>query len=316
MKFIVLSERAYLDGDLNNVINCGMIDSQIQQDGTFKPTHYIMTTFSGNHYRLITYKSKRIFEFYELPYHIKALVVNKCLERTSGAFYVIPEVRALKSRMGIDEDEGIPIEDELDNTAIYDPKTVFEFYSNSSKSTKPGKGANEKIPSDKRSNFIDLSRISDWRRKLDDTWTDAPFELENKMWASVEHYYQASKFRKHNPEFAALFSLDSTDSEIAKDVDLAISAGSKSGRASGKAKTKVKGTTLLRPKGVEIDPDFYGERSELERIAAVKAKFSNEDMKQLLLATQDAKLTHYIRGSPSETDHILMATRHELSTHV
>ena len=312
VKFIVLSERAYLDGDLNNVMNCGMIDTQIQQDGTFKPTHYIMTTFSGDHYRLITYKSKRIFKFYELPYHIKALVVNKCLERTSGAFYVIPEVRALKSRMGIDEDEGIPIEDELDNTAIYDHKTIFEFYSNSSKSTKPGKGANEKIPSDKRSNFIDLSRITDWRRKLDDTWTDSPFELENKKWASVEHYYQASKFRKHNPDFAGLFSLDSTDSEIAKDVDLAISAGSKSGRASGKAKTKAKGTALLRPKGVEIDPDFYGERSELERIAAVNAKFSSEDMRQLLLATQDAKLTHYIRGSPSETDHILMATRHKL----
>ena len=109
-----------------------------------------------------------------------------------------------------------------------------------------------------------------------------------------------------------MFSLDSTDSEIAKDVDLAISAGSKSGRASGKAKTKAKGTALLRPKGVEIDPDFYGERSELERIAAVNAKFSSEDMRQLLLATQDAKLTHYIRGSPSETDHILMATRHKL----
>jgi len=312
IKFVVLSERSYLDGDLNGVIKCGIVDEQTQQEGLFKPTHYIMTTFSGNHYRLISYKNKRVFEFFELPYHIKALVVNKCLERASGAFYIIPEVRALKSRMGINEDEGIPIEDELDHTDIYDHNIVFEFYSNSSKTPKPGKGTNEKIPAGKRSEFIDLSRIPDWRRKLDDTWTDAPFVLDDRKWASVEHYYQASKFKKHNPDFAALFSLDTIDSEIAKNVDLAISAGSKTGRATGKARSKVKGDTLLRPKGIEIDPDFYGERSEQERRAALKAKFSNEDMKQVLLATQDAKLTHYIRGSPSETDHILMQVRYEL----
>ena len=87
---------------------------------------------------------------------------------------------------------------------------------------KPGmaKNTNEKIPADKRSLFIDLSKISNWRRKLDDTWMEAPFELNGKKWASVEHYYQSAKFRIHNPDFSDLFSLDATESEIAKDVDL------------------------------------------------------------------------------------------------
>ena len=312
IKFIILSQRAYLDDDFDGVLNCGEIDPEIQQEGTFRPKHYIITTFSGDHYRLITYKNKRIFDFHEIPYHIKALIINKCLERSSGSFYVIPEFRKLKSRMGIDEDEGAPLEEPHILTDEYDPKIVFEFYAKSA-ATKPGKGTNEKIPSNKRSVFTDLGRISNWRRKLDDDWTEAPFELNDKKWASVEHYYQGAKFRKHNPEYTELFSLNS-DSAISKDVDLAKSAGSKSGKATGKAKSKVKGDLLLRPKGIEIDPDFYGQRSEQERIDAVRAKFTkNEDMKQLLLATRDAKLMHYNHGAPADVDHILMSVRKEIS---
>jgi predicted NAD-dependent protein-ADP-ribosyltransferase YbiA (DUF1768 family) len=312
IKLIILSQRAYLDGDFDGVMNCGEVDPEIQQEGTFHPKHYIITTFSGDHYRLITYKHKRIFDFHEIPYHIKALVINKCLERSSGAFYAIPEFRKLKSRMGIDEDEGTPIEEPDILTNEYDPSIVFEFYTKSA-ATKPGKGTNEKIPANKRSVFTDLGRISNWRRKLDDDWTEAPFELNDKKWASVEHYYQAAKFRKHNPDFAELFSLNS-DNAISKDVDLAKSAGSKSGKATGKAKSKVKGDLLLRPKGIEIDPDFYGQRSEQERINAVRAKFTkNEDMKQLLLSTRDAKLMHYNHGAPADVDHILMSVRKEIT---
>ena len=312
IKLIILSQRAYLDGDFDGVMNCGEIDPEIQQEGTFHPKHYIMTTFSGDHYRLITYKHKRIFDFHEIPYHVKALIINKCLERSSGAFYVIPEFRKLKSRMGIDEDEGTPVEEPNILTDEYDPKIVFEFYAKSA-ATKPGKGTNEKIPANKRSLFTDLGRITNWRRKLDDDWTEAPFELQNKKWASVEHYYQYAKFRKHNPDYAELFSLDS-DNAISKDVDLAKSAGSKSGKATGKAKAKVKGDLLLRPKGIEIDPDFYGQRSEQERIDAIRAKFmKNEDMKQLLLATRDAKLTHYNHGAPADVDHIMMSVRKEVA---
>ena len=214
--------------------------------------------------------------------------------------------------MGLDEEDEI-VED-LENSSIYNKDVVFVFHRNSSGSLKPGmaKNVKETIPSDKRSDYISLSKIKDWRRKLDDTWTEAPFDINGKKWISVEHYYQSSKFQLHNPDFANLFSLNSNESAIAKDVDLAISAGSKSGRATGKAKSKVKGDTLLRPKGIEIDPQFYGERSQQERIKGLRGKFSNEDMKKILLATGDSKLVQYKHGSNGETDHMLMTIRSEL----
>jgi predicted NAD-dependent protein-ADP-ribosyltransferase YbiA (DUF1768 family) len=72
---------------------------------------------------------------------------------------------------------------------------------------------------------------------------------------------------------------------------------------------------LLRPKGIEIDPQFYGEKSDQERFNAVNAKFAkNEDLKKVLLATRDAKLMQFIHGSAPESDHILMAVRHELNS--
>jgi predicted NAD-dependent protein-ADP-ribosyltransferase YbiA (DUF1768 family) len=307
VKLIILSQRAYLEDDLDGVMICGEIDPVIQREGVFRPKHYIMTTFSGDHYQLIEYKSKRIFAFHELPYHIKALIINKCLEGSSGSFYVIPEVRNLKSRMGIDEDEGKPKDDDDANSTEYNSKIVFSFYQKSAKTSKPGKGANEKIPADKQSAFLALSRIPDWRRKLDDSWTDATFTLDKHEWASVEHYYQSSKFKKRNPKFAAMFSLDEP-SDFSKDVSLAKIAGSQNPKAK-------KQGVLLRPKSIEIDPDFYDKRHENERLEALRAKFTqNEDLKQLLLATQDAKLIQLHHGAPHEIDHMLMAVRRELES--
>jgi predicted NAD-dependent protein-ADP-ribosyltransferase YbiA (DUF1768 family) len=314
IKMIILSQRAYLEEDLNGVIMCGEVDTIIQREGTFRPKHYIITSFSGDHFNLITYKNKRIFAFHEIPYHIKSLIINKCMERASGSFYIIPEVRDLKARMGIDEDEGKPKDSDDETIVEYNNKIVFEYHSKSAKTPKPGKGSNEKIPADKRSTFLDLSRFVDWRKKLDDSWADNVFELDNHKWASVEHYYQSSKFKKRNPDFAALFSIDKS-SEFSHDVDLAKSAGSRSGNAVGKAKTKIKGDVLLRPKNIAIDPDFYGERSQNERLLAVSAKFTqNSDLNQILLATRDAKLMNYHQGAPSEPDHTLMAVRRELQS--
>ena len=314
VKFVLLSQRSYLDNDLYNVLLCGEAHAKFQETLKFEPKHYIMTSFSGDHYQLVTYKNKRIFEFYELPYHIKALITNKCLEGNSGAFKLIPEIKNMKLKMGIDEEE--EVQENIENSSIFNKDIVFVFHRNSSNAFKPGmaKNTNEKIPADKRSSFIDLSKISNWRRKLDDSWDEAPFELNGNKWMSVEHYYQSAKFRVHNPDFSDLFSLDATDSQIAKDVDLAMSAGSKSGRANAKAKKKVKGDTLLRPKGIEIDPKFYGEKSDQERVNAINAKFSkNEDLKKVLLATRDAKLMQFNHGSVPDNDHILMAVRHELN---
>lgn len=319
VKFIILSERAYIENDLHNVLICGESNKHHIEQGKFNPDYYIITTFSGNHYQLIEYKEKRFFKFFEIPYYIKTLILNKCLEQNSGSFYLIDDFKDLKNKIGIVEDfdtlDDKKMED-ISRSELYDSNIIFEFYRHSNNSAKPGMGTNEKIVADKRSQFIELSKIPNWRRKLHDTWTESPFEIDGKRWLSVEHYYQASKFKKNNTDFYELFSIDNSSSEIAKNIDLAMSAGSKTGRANSKAKKYLKDKdTLLRPRNVDVDPDFYGERSETEREIAVSAKFEqNEDLKILLLNTKKSKLLHYIHGAPPEIDLILMNVRNKLLT--
>jgi len=137
---------------------------------------------------------------------------------------------------------------------------------------------------------------------LDDDWL-TQFKVDGHSWASVEHYYQGSKYKNGFPDFYLQFSMDS-GSEISKSTDLARDATSTTGKKKG---------VSLRPKNVTIDANFYGERSKVVREEALKAKFQqNEDFKQLLLNTNDAKLIHFVRGEKAEPDSILMKVRKEL----
>jgi predicted NAD-dependent protein-ADP-ribosyltransferase YbiA (DUF1768 family) len=307
IKMIVLSERSYKEGALDSVMVCGEIDKELQASGAaITPKYYIMTTFSGDHFKLITYKDKRIFQFHEIPYYVKTLIINKCIEKNAGPFYVIQDFRNMRSKMGLDDNASVDDdiqEAQYTNNDLYDPNIVFMFHSKSDKSPKPGKGSNEKIPGDKLETFKDLGRIADWRRKLDDSWTDVVFSLDGHKWSSVEHYYQGAKFKNGFPDFALQFSLDS-DSEISKSVELARAAGGPSGKRKNK---------LLRPTKVVIDPNFYGERNEGERETAIRSKFAqNQDMKALLIATRNAKLMQFVRGAPATPDDALMKIRREL----
>jgi len=146
-KIIILSERSYDDGALDSVIDCGEIDKKIQESGSFSPEFYIMTTYSGDHYKLITYKDKRIFKLHEIPFFIKNLVINKCLEKNAGPFYIIPEFRDLvKTKHGRKEEDEVDEMDEKEDdtlhSELYDHKTVLSFYSKAPKSSKPGKATN------------------------------------------------------------------------------------------------------------------------------------------------------------------------------
>lgn len=179
------------------------------------------------------------------------------------------------------------------------PEVVFMFYSKSNDKPFPGYGAGESMIEREKESFNELHSISSWRKKLSNFW-EAPFYLDNKRWASVEHYYQGSKFKKNNPDFYHKFSLDS-DSDISKDPVIAKGAGGKTGKSKAK---------LYRPKTVVLDEDFFPSRSEKEMYAAQLAKFTqNEDLKTLLLATKNAKLVHYQRGTPPVVFEGLMKIR-------
>lgn len=310
MKTVIFSEEDYDENDENNVIRCSISSSSDPRE-SFEPEFYVMTTYSGKHYRLITYKNKRIFKFNEIPYDVKIMVVIKCMEKNSGNFSKIPDFKNLKSRMGIAEEES---EDETSaeiegGRLALDTTTVFTFYNKANGSAKPGRASNEKIKRDKVHEYdnLGLKRNYDWRKKLDDDWSTV-FTIDNKKWKSVEHYYQAAKFKKHNPHFYKLFSLDDTNSDIAKDVELAKAAGSQKGIFK-KGKKQVQ----LRPQDIHIDSDFYGNRRFEEREKALYAKFSqNDDLKEILLSTKNSVLKQYVPKQASTDDILLMKVRAKL----
>jgi hypothetical protein len=279
IKVLVLSEEAYQHKELDAVLLCG--ESPREDVAPFSPQNYILTAYTGNHYQLVTYRQKFIFQFEEIPYSVKILVVNKCLERNAGAYYAIPAFRHFKTQLGVDADEGAPIsmsakigqvaEDfenpdtnqaatEYEKQALsLEPTIVFQFHSNSDASKKPGKGTGEQIPEPRRTDFTRLATMEQWRRKLDDSWMGVSeagiFQTSDQLrWASVEHYWHAAKFRKNNPDFYAKFA---AKGEFGQNLELARQAAEPFGKGEiqsakqGKQELDAEEATLVQEYGVK-----------------------------------------------------------------
>jgi hypothetical protein len=309
IKVILLSEESFHVGDMDSVMQCGQLnDTDLETAGTFVPDYYIMTCYTGNHYKLVTYKEKNILKFREIPYDVKIMIINKCLEKNAGPYYLIQDFRNMKTRLGLHPNEGEPDEkeDEYLTRDLYDKDTVFSFHSKANGGPKPGKGSGEKIKGDDILKYKVLNSVKDWRRKLDDSWI-TPFKLDGHRWNSVEHYFLASQFKKGFPDFYLKFSVES-GTDISKDIELARIAGSKS----GKSKDRV-----LRDPKIKPDPDFYTMGTnpifEAERKKALESKFSgNLELKNMLLETKHAKLVHFERSKGHIPDILLMKVRKEL----
>ena len=321
IKLIIFSHEAYKNNDINNVLQCGQLnDSILENKGIFTPDFYVVVDYTGTHYKLVGYKKKMIFQFGELPYDVKKMIADKCMEKNAGPFALIPEFQSFKkSKNSLME----PDYDDLNEAklrGLYDDRITFLFYSKSNDKPLPGKGSGETIPNEQLKDFTELATIPQWRKKLDTYWVQ-PFTLDNHQWSSVEHYYQASKFKNGYPSFYLSFSLDS-GTELSKDPLLAKAAGGKSGKLketgkmkeTGKLKEtgKMKGE-LLRPLEVKMDPDFYDKKSKQELYRAQYAKFTqHEDLKKMLLATQKAKLESFQKGKSPETREDLMLIREKI----
>jgi len=205
--------------------------------------------------------------------------------------------------LGLDPNEGAPSEDEDENVNEPNSRNIeFHFYIRSA-DKRAGQGTGERIPKSRISEFADLNQIKEWRKKLDDEWM-TKFELDGKSWSSIQHYYEAAKFRKTRPDFYAKFAIES-GTPLSTNIEMAKAAGKKSGKM---------GDQVIRPKDVGFDADFYdGKRDKEEREKAVFAKFDqNADLKSILLKTRNAELYHIEPQKKHEKDLILMKVRKQL----
>lgn len=305
IKFILLSSEEYNNSNnCDMIINCGQINTSLVKSDVFIPEFYIILEYNGNHYNLVNYKNKSLFKFNEIPYDIKMLVISKCLEKNAGSFSFIPDFISLKNSLPNISNKPV-IENVYTNTInnnLFDEDIVFAFNITSTNKKLPGKGiGGETIPENKVKDFSELHSIDQWRNKLSNMWIQ-DFIIDNHKWNSVEHYYQASKFKRHNHDYYLSFSLDS-GTELSRDPEIAKGAGSKSGKYKGK---------LIRPNNIKIDENFDVIAHNV-LFDAQKAKFTqNEDLQKLLLATKNAKLTQWVRGKPNITFIELMHVRDEV----
>jgi predicted NAD-dependent protein-ADP-ribosyltransferase YbiA (DUF1768 family) len=315
IKIIILSSERFRAGEMGGVLQCGQLNDRVLEDqGSFEPDFYIMADHMGMHYTLITYKGEALLTFREIPYDIKIMVIEKCMERNAGPYNLIPQFRTFREEelglKGIEEDEAVrdkdhsipPASTAHSHAPLYDDATVFQFYSKSMDKPLPGTGSGETIERADIPKYAELAKESpQWRKMLSNFWEPpgddrdkALFTLDDHKWRTLEHYLQGSRFRKEHPKHYLQFSLDS-DSDLSKSPTLAKSAAKDD-----------------KYKDIKPDAD-YGSREEKEREDAQHAKYSqNSYLADMLLNTRNAKLVHFRRGKPPAVCNELMRVRHRL----
>lgn len=290
IKCILMSSDAFEYGDKDNVIHCNQLgDEELIKAGEFNPDYYIIMDYNGNHYQLIRYSRKGIFNFSEIPYDLKNLIVYKCLEGDVGPYNIIPDFDKLKSKKSSEKRK---YDIDLDN--IYSSTTVFQIY-NKSGDKLPGKGVGETINESDISKYANLKKIKNWRRKLSHLW---PLEIEinGKTFQSIEHYMQANKFTNY-PDFFNQFTLESK-STLSTHPEKAVLMGAEN--------------STMRDKKYKIDPSYPVKKEELIEKALRQKYLKNEEFKLLLKETNNAKIMEYRRAKYPRVMDELMKLRQEL----
>lgn len=316
----------------SEVVASAAASASASEEYEFNPDYYIMVSHSMEHYELITYYGNAMLTFPEIPYCVKLQIVTRCLQGKffNGAYSHIPQFKLFIQELGIAKKvEGRMVDESVDALSaaasnLHFSENIQLVHHKSAGDQMPGRAQGDYVAQSDRPGFMELGGggggSNSWRRKISNEW-NAPFTLDGHRWLSVEHYYQANKFLKKHPEFYLLFSMDANKkskyyepssilSRIAHDVELATYAGRKQGT------TKIDGKkVVLRSEEVAIDPDFFNGRHAKVLEDATFAKFTqNDDLANILLLTNNAKLINYHHTKEPSVSVHLMRVRSKLRT--
>jgi hypothetical protein len=293
VKFIIFSKQHFESGEIENVLQCGEADKKLQKKGIFEPNFYILADYlMGIHYKLITYDknmNKGAFKFKELPYRVKEIVLEKCMEKCAGPFALIPEFREFANcnnvKVGEVSNKNLETLVEKPNTQpnLYNTSIVIQFY-NRSANKKVGEGSGESIiPELKFSNNVvklNNKKYTDWRKKLDYDFLVTNLVIEGNEWASIKHFMLGSRFSKI-PELYEKFM---KKGEVGVDIG-----------GAQKMHDSLNSKKAIKSKIISDDEYMKIENSLLEK--ALYAKFTqNDDLKEILKLTGDALLNFYKPG--------------------
>ena len=293
VKFIILAEDNFDENVDDNpfVLQCGEADKILQKKELFEPDYYIITNYQiGSHYKLITYDkniNKTAFKFSELPYKIKEEILDKCMISNSGLFSIIPDFKnfAKMNNYPIKKTIDPKLESLVDKpkSQLYDENFVIQIYSRA-EDKKPGTGTGEKITKEYKTlpNIIELSKINDWRRKLDNNWIlnkeTEKLEIKGENWPSVQHYLYAVRFSAL-PDIYKKFTIEN---EETSSLELA----------------KIYYNKMVNTYKNKIisDNDYNKEYSKFLKQALNSKYTNNEEYKNILKLTSKAKINIYKPG--------------------
>lgn len=308
VKFIILSQNNYVEGERENILQCISPDLKLEEKGIFEPSYYIIADyFQNNHYKLITYDKnikRGALTFSEIPYKIKELILEKCMEKNAGLYVLIPDFKTFANKNGV-ETKGTSKKSNYDTLVDtkkpkyqdYDDAIVIQVY-NKSKHAKVGEGSGETIkPQLKISKNVlelnDKKKYPEWRKKLDNDFLVTNLKIDGTDWTSVKHYMLGSRFNGLTDiinKFKKEGTYGSNIEEAQKFYDSQL------------AKKSIKST-------IANDEEFKKlETGLLEK--ALYAKFTqNDDLRSLLLLTDNALINNFKQGKGASPFVELMKVR-------
>jgi predicted NAD-dependent protein-ADP-ribosyltransferase YbiA (DUF1768 family) len=290
VKFIILSQTHYVEGEKEHVLQCISPDIKLEERGLFEPSYYIMADYyQNNHYKLITYDKnlkRGALTFSELPYKIKELILERCMEKNAGLYVLIPDFKTFANKHGIETTSiskksayDTLVDTKKPKSQDYDDSIVIQIY-NKSKHAKVGEGSGESIKPELKisKNVLELNnkkKYPEWRKKLDNEFLVTNLKIDGINWTSVKHYMLASRFNG----ITDIISKFKKDGVYGSNIEEA-----QKFYESQLAKKSIKSTLIN-------DEEFKKmEHTLLEK--ALYAKFTqNDELRELLLLTGNALIT-------------------------